>query len=204
MGYDAQCTLRFDGRKMRGKAVLEQHALIVRGEERVVIPVNAVTSAVAQGGTLTVRFGRKTAVLELGRDAAKWARRITHPPSRLDKLGAKPGMAAVVVGSRHDDLVDELERVGVKVTRRLRDGVDLIFYGAESRTDLGRLGEFRHNLKPDGALWIIRPKGSSAITESEVMAAGRGAGLVDVKVASFSATHTAEKFVIPRTARSNG
>lgn len=204
MGYDAECTLRVDGREMRGKAVLEQHALIVRGEERVVIPVNAVTSAVAEGGTLTVRFGRKTAVLELGRDAAKWARRITHPPSRLDKLGAKPGMAVVVVGRRHDDLVDELERAGVRVTRRLRDGLDLIFYGADSRTDLGRLGEFRHSLKPDGALWVIRPKGSSEITESEVMAAGRRAGLVDVKVASFSGTHTAEKFVIPRSARIHG
>ena len=29
------------------------------------------------------------------------------------------------------------------------------------------------------------------------MAAGKAAGLVDVKVVSFSATHTAEKFVDP-------
>jgi hypothetical protein len=47
----------------------------------------------------------------------------------------------------------------------------------------------------------IRPKGSPAISESEVMASGKDAGLVDVKVVSFSATHTAEKFVIPRSAR---
>ena len=56
-------------------------------------------------------------------------------------------------------------------------------------------------LKQNGALWIIRPKGSHAITESEVMEAGKRAGLVDVKVVSFSLTHTAEKFVIPRNAR---
>ena len=110
-------------------------------------------------------------------------------------------MSAVVLGNRHEDFVDELETLGVKVTRRLRDGVDLIFYGAEFRTDLGRLKEFRHNLSPDGALWVIRPKGSTEIRESEVLAAGRRAGLVDVKVASFSATHTAEKFVIPRADR---
>ena len=30
------------------------------------------------------------------------------------------------------------------------------------------------------------------------LAAGKKAGLVDVKVVSFSETHTAEKFVIPR------
>ena len=35
------------------------------------------------------------------------------------------------------------------------------------------------------------------------MAAGKQAGLVDVKVVSFSPTHTAEKFVIPRTAGSS-
>jgi hypothetical protein len=33
------------------------------------------------------------------------------------------------------------------------------------------------------------------------MTAGKRAGLVDVKVVSFSATHTAEKFVIPRADR---
>jgi hypothetical protein len=34
-----------------------------------------------------------------------------------------------------------------------------------------------------------------------VRAAARGAGLVDVKVASFSPTHMAERFVIPVAAR---
>jgi hypothetical protein len=33
------------------------------------------------------------------------------------------------------------------------------------------------------------------------MKAGKDAGLVDVKVVRFSDTHTAEKFVIPVTAR---
>jgi hypothetical protein len=33
------------------------------------------------------------------------------------------------------------------------------------------------------------------------MAAGKAAGLVDVKVVGFSPTHTAEKYVIPLAAR---
>ena len=52
-------------------------------------------------------------------------------------------------------------------------------------------------IKPDGAVWIVRPKGRKDVTEAETMAAGKRAGLVDVKVVSFSETHTAEKFVIP-------
>jgi hypothetical protein len=41
------------------------------------------------------------------------------------------------------------------------------------------------------------PKGSDAISERDVMTAGKAAGLVDVKVVRFSDTHTAEKYVIP-------
>jgi hypothetical protein len=201
MGYDADCMMSVEGRTIRGKAVLEQDALIVRGKTRVVIPIKAVTSAVAENGTLTVRYGAATAVLEIGPAAAKWAKRITHPPSRLDKLGAKAGMSALITGVRHEDLVDELAAAGVNVTRRARGRVDLIFFGADTRAVLLRLRDLRHSLKPQGALWVIRPKGSPAVTEAEVMAAGKGAGLVDVKVAGFSPTHTAEKFVIPRSAR---
>jgi hypothetical protein len=74
-------------------------------------------------------------------------------------------------------------------------GAAIVFYAAERRADLKRMAK----LAPDGkgALWVIYPKGSAAIREIEVIEAGRAAGLKDVKVASFSATHTALKFVVP-------
>jgi hypothetical protein len=50
-------------------------------------------------------------------------------------------------------------------------------------------------------VWVIRPKGSDRISENDVMAAGRAAGLYDVKVVRFSDTHTAQKFVIPKKDR---
>jgi hypothetical protein len=56
-------------------------------------------------------------------------------------------------------------------------------------------------IKDDGAIWIVRPKGRPEITEAETMAAGKRAGLVDVKVVAFSDTHTAEKYVIPVSRR---
>ncbi len=49
--------------------------------------------------------------------------------------------------------------------------------------------------------WIVYPKGVKSITEAEVMKAGKAAGLVDTKVASFSSTHTALKMVIPVSKR---
>jgi hypothetical protein len=151
---------------------------------------------------LTVRFGQTLAVFEIGGAAARWAQRITNPPSRLDKLGAKPAMSAFIAGEKHGEFVDELKARGVRVVRSANDtGADMIFYGASRREALNRLPSLKQLLKPSGALWVIRPKGKTAITEADVMTAGKKAGLVDVKVVSFSESHTAEKFVIPRKDR---
>jgi Protein of unknown function (DUF3052) len=198
MGYEAACTLRLGRETTRGKAVLEQHDLIFRGPTRLAIPLEEITSAVAREGSLTVRFGGTTAVFDLGSVAARWAERITNPPSRLDKLGVKAGMIVGLAGSRHEDLIAEIKSRGARITRSASAAsADIVFYGAERRELLNRISDLKSSLKPNGALWVIRPKGSSAISESEVMSAGKRAGLVDVKVVSFSATHTAEKFVIP-------
>ena len=74
---------------------------------------------------------------------------------------------------------------------------DSIVLAAPERAALAKLATLRHHLKPDGALWVLRPKGSPDLSEMEVLEAGRAAGLVDTKVVAFSAALTAEKFVIP-------
>jgi hypothetical protein len=90
-----------------------------------------------------------------------------------------------------------LPRRGANVSPRLRKGSDLILFAANRAQDLNELARLKTYLKPRGAIWVIRPKGVAAITERQVMSAAKAAGLVDVKVASFSPTHTAEKLVIP-------
>ena len=199
MGYDASCILRFDGSTSKGTAWLEHKDLVFRGPVRLAIPLREIQKATADKGVLRVSFGHRTAELEIGASAAKWAARITNPPSRLDKLGVKPEMRVVVAGVCDPSFLAELEARGALVTRRLpSDGnVDLLFYFAEGRTALARLGILKPCIQPAGAIWVVRPKGSKAITESETMAAGKRAGLVDVKVVSFSEEYTAEKFVIP-------
>jgi len=63
---------------------------------------------------------------------------------------------------------------------------------------LTRIKKLIGSLASAGALWIVYPKGRQEIKELQVLEAGRAAGLVDVKVVSFSATHTALKFIRPR------
>jgi hypothetical protein len=119
--------------------------------------------------------------------------------SRGEKLGVKPGQAVLLVGVRDEYFITELQQRGARITRT--GAPDVIFCLVESRAALARLPELATRMKRDGALWTIRPKGSPAISEGDVMKAGKAAGLVDVKVVRFSDTHTAEKFVVPRKVR---
>jgi hypothetical protein len=202
MGYEATCTLQYEGKSAEGRAHLEEKTLVFRGPMRLSVPFADITSASVAGDTLHVTFEGKPAVFTIGAGPAeKWARRILNPPARLDKLGVKAGMSVLCLSLRDEQFVEDLCARGAEVSARRRTGVDIIFFGAPDRGALDGLPGLVPSMKKDGALWVIRPKGVKTITEAEVMAAGKAAGLVDVKVVSFSDTHTAEKFVIPRSRR---
>jgi hypothetical protein len=199
MGSEATCTARFKGRTAVGKARLETEILQFRGGElKLSIPFKQMSKVAARAGTLSVTFPDGTAAFDLGAAAPKWADKILHPPSRLMKLGAKPEWRAAAIGIEDADFLRELEgAVAALSVGRIAKDCDAIFFGANREADLARLEKLKASLKPNGALWIVRPKGRPEISEMAVMRAGKTAGLVDVKVVSFSPTHTAEKFVIP-------
>jgi hypothetical protein len=198
MGQELACTLRYGRQTLAGKAYLETDHVLFRGGERLKILLKDLTGVEAAGGILTLQFPGGPAAFELGKAAEKWADRILHPPSRASKLGVKPGLSVRVAGAFEADFLAELE--GLE-TAGPRAAADLVFFAAAQRDDLSRVGKLAGGMKADGALWIVYPKGAAAIRETEVIAAGRDAGLKDVKVASFSATHTALKFVVPVTSR---
>ena len=199
MGAEATCTVTFKGKTAGGKARLETGVLYFRGGDiRLSIPFKEMSKIDARAGALRVTFPAGQASFALGAGAEKWAHKIQHPPSRLEKIGVKPGWTASAIGAIDEAFLDELSAaVGTLSVGRAIGNSDAIFFGATKTSDLGRLARLRTRLKPNGALWIVRPKGRPEISEQAVMAAGKAAGLVDVKVVSFSSTHTAEKFMIP-------
>ena len=190
MGLEANCEVRFGGKVSIGKALLETGELIFRGDFRLSIPLKSIQSLEAADGVLHVTSPVGTALFTLGAQADKWAHKIRNPPTLADKLDIKPGIRVSLVG------------VSVDLEGRTRDvtegtaakGSDLIFFGAKKDKDLAKLRSLQKALKPKGAIWVIYPKGQQQITEVGVIQAGRQAGLVDVKVARFSDTHTALKF----------
>lgn len=202
MGQELRCTATIDGKRGKGKALLETDDLVFRSPDlRAKIPYKSIREVRDSNGKLVVRHDGGTATFELGADAAKWAGRIRSPKSRIDKLGVNADQHVAVIGVRDTAFDAELRGRARTVTSRLGPRHDIIFYAANDAAALAKLAEVKAHLAPDGALWIVRPKGHPEVTESGVMAAGRRAGLVDVKVVKFSETHTAEKFVIPVNAR---
>jgi hypothetical protein len=62
--------------------------------------------------------------------------------------------------------------------------------------DLKRVNVIKTWIEPNGAIWVVRPKGGrSAIRDVDVIEAGLAAGLVDNKIASFSDTQGAMRLV---------
>jgi hypothetical protein len=203
MGAEADCDLRFKGKTANGKARLETEALQFCGDNlKLSIPFAQMSKIAARGGTLSVTFPDGTASFTLGAAAAKWADKIQHPPSRLKKIGATSDWRVSALGVTDEGFLKELEaEVAHLSIGRVVKGSDAIFFEATKAAELARLEKLKLSMKPNGAIWIIRPKGRPEISEQATMAAGKAAGLVDVKVVGFSPTHTAEKFVIPVHAR---
>lgn len=196
MGNEARCRVEIDGQSADAKALLETDELIVRGDLRARIPFRDAQDVAARDGVLHLVWAGKPVLLHLGADAPKWAEKIRNPKSVADKLGLKPGQIISLAGTLDPSFLGDRD-----YSRTLAPSSDIIFFGATARQELSRLVELRKSLAPNGAIWVIRPKGAAAITEADVMAAGKAAGLVDVKVVRFSGSHTAEKLVIPVSAR---
>ncbi len=115
----------------------------------------------------------------------------------LDKLGVKPGSKIAIVNLEDAGFIKLLrERTSDIVTGKPPSKVDLVFVGAEDVAGLRKLVELKTWIEPNGAIWVIRPKGGrSALRDTDVIDAGLAAGLVDNKIASFSDTHGAMRLV---------
>ena len=193
MGQEAKCEARFGGKVSMGKALLETDDLIFRGDFRLSIPLKSIQSIEAADGVLRVTSPAGTALFTLGAQAEKWAHKIRHPRTLADKLDIKPGLRVSMIGVS----VDLEGRTSDVTEGKAAKESDLIFFGAATDKGLAKLGSLARSLKRNGAIWVVYPKGRQEITEVGVLAAGRQVGLVDTKVARFSDTHTALKFVIP-------
>lgn len=123
----------------------------------------------------------------------------TYSTPLIDKLGIRPGARVALV--RIDDPVFRgllAERTDDVIDGWPEPDTDIVLLGADGPAELADLAALRDRIRPAGAIWVVSRKGrASTLRDVEVIASAKAAGLVDNKVASFSATHTALRLVIP-------
>lgn len=202
MGNDSLCTLRYDDKAFSGKALLETSEIIFRGDSRLKICFASIKSLQAKERELHIRTADGLFVFELGSQAEKWRNKIANPKSLLEKLGVKRGDPVQLEGKFAPQFLSSLKKHGAVVAKQAKQSVvPWIFLSVESQSDLRRVAAVARSMRGATALWIVYPKGQKSITESDVRSAGLKSGLTDIKVARFSPSHTALKFVIPKSRR---
>ena len=121
----------------------------------------------------------------------------------IDKLGIRPGMRVAIIDVDDPDIRTLIAERTTELTEGWPEpDTDVVLLGADDIPALAPLEALAGRIRPNGAIWVVTRKGKAAtLRDVEVMAAAREAGLVDHKVASFSATHTSIRLVIPLARR---
>lgn len=198
MGKELMCHASQGQQSGEGKALLETTEILFRGPFRLKIPLSSITKVEARDGSLVVSYPGGPATFEIGGQAEKWREKILNPRTLMDKLGVKPKLRVNLEGIFDDAFLADFE---ARSPERAAKDCDIVFFAAATETALRKLPALQSRIKSTGAIWVIYPKGRKEITEIGVIRAGRETGLVDVKIASVSATHTGTKFMVPLAKR---
>jgi len=202
MGSEAHCDVRLNEQTSKGRARLEEKELLFRGDFRLKIFFGDVKSIDVKRGVMRIAFSGGEAAFDLGPDAEKWAEKIRNPRSLLDKLGVKPGMKVSLLGIDDDSFKKQLGARTDDVTEGgAAKGSDIVFVKMTEAKEAARLKLLKEAIKPNGAVWVVWPKGRKEFREDDVRAYDPRAKLVDVKVVRFSDTLSALKMMIPRAQR---
>lgn len=116
---------------------------------------------------------------------------------RHAKLGVKPGQIVAVVGGV--DVGSDLETLGAKTGPVAK--ADWILVAIDVDKDLARIVDVRSRMRSDSAIWCVYVKGRKELGEKQVRETALQGDLVDVKVMSWSDTHSALKLVVRKALR---
>ena len=202
MGAEASTTLKIGRHSYAGTAQLETDELRFRGETRLRIALRDVSAVTVRDGTLRVEHANGIACFELGDKAEAWAEKIRSPRTLADKLGVTRGMQVAVLDIDDRTVLDDLEAKGAElVMGSVPQDTPMVLFRIVRPSQLATLASMTPRIARNGAIWVVHPRGDATVADTIIFAAARDAGLTYTKVVRFSEHDTAEKLVIPRTAR---
>ena len=202
MGQEVDGTLMVGGQKVNVRADFGSDRVRLSGGKRGDVPYKQVEVVSTAKGILKLRVDGTPMEFPVGANVDRLANKIRKPATRLEKMGIKAGVRVAVVGQQDKSFLDEMRKTGIPFhDGRPSQPVDVLVLGVKEAADLPQVDELRGRITPEGGLWVVYRKGKKDPSEEDVLDAGRAAGLKDIKVARFSETHTALKFVIPLAER---
>ena len=199
MGREARCAASWGARSGEVTIHLDAVELTARGAFRARAPIATLRHLRVEGDALRFRTGNDEVALTLGRAAPRWAAAIAKPPPTLAaKLGIAAGTRVLALGEIGEDELGRALATGSAdaadpelIVARVDDADELVRIAADHEALLARRIP----------LWVVYTKGKGApLGETAVRRMLRDRGLIDVKVASVSATLTALQFAC-RSAR---
>jgi hypothetical protein len=152
MGQERESTLRIAKKRIEGEALLETSEIIFRpidGSKRLKFAfADIVKSVKAVDGELRFHTEEGPAVLELGPAAEKWAEKILHPKSRVEKLGVKSGMQLSLIGKFDDGFRKEVGAATKNISAgKIAANSELIFVGLDSAEGLDDVAKIAKSVK---------------------------------------------------------
>jgi hypothetical protein len=194
MGLEAESGLTSNGETLHVKALLESHALILRGAVRKTLSISEISDPRTVGQQLLFEHhGTPYALTLSDGQAAKWLRKlIDEPPSLAAKLGIDSALMAFVWGHADDAaLAGALAGATTDTPAAAAMAIAVV-------TDPDALAEALNGLLqalPQAPIWIVYPKGAkSTLPESTVRNHLRALGLTDTKTCSVSDRLTATRY----------
>lgn len=185
MGLEAAAVAIEKENQIPGKLHVDSKQIEFRSKSlRWSIPLDHETAASAEGPRLVVRRRRKKFVVEVGKEIDKWVSKVNNPPSRMKKLGVKPGHVCWLSKGFGKAFADELRLQGAKVTRKLATA-EILFLKTETLPELKCLPELIADIEGGTHLWIVWPKGIDSIRQSDVLSAAKELGMGPSKTAAF-------------------
>jgi hypothetical protein len=194
---------RLPGGEDLGRLSLTQEELIFDGERSALhVALGDIRTVSARAGLLTVAHVAGTETFDVGSAAETWVTSIRYPRPLMHKLGIKPGDRVAFVELDDPELARQIEDRGGAIDRGVRGvAYPVIIARFEDTGELPALSALRDRIRRDGMIWAVWPKGSPVIRENDIRYAALEAGLVDVKVVSFSKRLSGLKLVIPKAQR---
>jgi hypothetical protein len=192
MGREANGWMLHDGGRHAVSLHLDSRALDLHGAVRRTIPRGEISAPTAASGVVTFSAGGDILTIELGDDAAKWAKALaTTAPTLAQKLGLARANLALVIGDADGELADALEG------HRAAD-VDTAGQVVAIVHDLGEVVELIHWLSAHAAalaVWIVHGKGVAASPSGgDVRTLMRDSGYRDTKISAISETQSATRY----------